>query len=179
MKFEPTPIAGVEVITPQPHGDQRGFFERRFCSREFQAAGLPVHIHQINRSLSAFLGTVRGLHFQIPPMSELKIVQCFRGGVFDVAVDLRKDSPTYLQWHAEVLDEKNGKALVIPHGCAHGFQALSDNTEVIYFTDQFYSPVHERTLNHADSIIGIPWPLDITVVSEKDKAAPFFGELNY
>jgi dTDP-4-dehydrorhamnose 3,5-epimerase len=172
MKFAATRIPGVIVIEPEPRRDERGFFERRFCAREFEQAAVPSKIVQINRSRSVRRGTVRGLHYQLPPMGETKIVQCLRGRVFDVAVDLRTDSPTYLSWHGEVLDEENGRALCIPRGCAHGFQSLVDDAEVLYFTDQFYSPEHERTVNFADARIGIKWPVAVTVVSAKDRGAP-------
>lgn len=172
MKITATDIAGVFVVEPDPQRDKRGFFERRFCAHEFEQADITVHIVQINRSRSFQRGTIRGLHYQLPPMSELKIVQCLRGRIFDVAVDLRKDSPTYLKWHAEILDNENGRALCIPHGCAHGLQTLADDSEVLYFTDQFYSPEHERTVFYADAQIGITWPEPVTSISEKDLSAP-------
>ena len=173
MKFIPTPINGVYLTEPEKHVDERGFFERRFCEKEFIDAGIDVHIVQINRSRSNAIGTVRGLHYQTFPMEELKIVQCLRGMIFDVAVDLRKASPTYLKWHSEILSEDNGKQLCIPKGCAHGFQTVSDNSEILYFTDQFYSREHERTVNYNDPVIDINWPLPVSVISEKDRDAGF------
>jgi dTDP-4-dehydrorhamnose 3,5-epimerase len=174
MIFHPTPIAGVFVIEPQPFRDFRGSFERRFCLQEFSDAQIPMKISQINRSFSVKKGTVRGLHYQVEPMSEMKIVQCFRGRVFDVAVDLRKNSPTFLKWYGEILDGENGWALCIPHGCAHGFQTLLDDSEIIYFTDQAYSPLHERGVNYLDPRINIRWPEEVTNISEKDRNAPEF-----
>lgn len=171
MRFEETEIKGVFVATPEPHKDERGFFERRFCVKEFEDAGIRASLVQINRSLSKTCGTVRGLHYQVEPMCELKVVQCLKGSVFDVAVDLRKESPTYLKWHGRELNESNGQALCIPHGCAHGYQTLADDSEVLYFTDQFYSPVHERTVHYADKKVGIAWPLPVRAVSVKDSEA--------
>ncbi len=172
MRLEATRIADVRIVIPETIADHRGFFQRRFCSREFEAAGIKLRIVQINRSLSTRQGTVRGLHYQMEPMSEYKIVQCFKGRVFDVAVDLRERSPTFLQWHAEILDGENGRALCIPHGFAHGFQTLEENSEIIYFTDQFYDPEYERTVNYADPVLNIPWPEPVTAVSERDRSAP-------
>jgi dTDP-4-dehydrorhamnose 3,5-epimerase len=171
MNFIPMSIKGVYIIEPEKHEDDRGFFERRFCKKEFVDAGIDVHIVQINRSRSNATGTIRGLHYQTFPMEELKIVQCLRGMIFDVAVDLRKDSPTYLKWHSEILSEDNGKLLCIPKGCAHGFQTMYDNSEILYFTDQFYSREHERTVNYSDPVINIDWPLPVSFISEKDRKA--------
>jgi dTDP-4-dehydrorhamnose 3,5-epimerase len=182
MLFIPTLIPDVKVIETTPFTDDRGFFERRFCCNEFSAAGVSFSIAQINRSMSKVCGTVRGLHFQIAPKSEMKIVQCLKGRVFDVAVDIRVNSPTFLKWHAEILSPDNGKSLCIPHGCAHGFQTLEENSEVLYFTDEFYSPQHEKTLHYADPAADIAWPLPVTVVSKKDNEAPvarmIFASLN-
>lgn len=173
MRFRKTALAGVVVVATEPCRDERGFFERRFCSKEFAAAGLPIEIRQVNRSVSYEAGTLRGLHYQENPMQECKIVQCLRGALFDVAVDLRPGSATYGRWYGEILDEKNGFLLVIPKGCAHGFQTLVAETEICYFTDQFYSREHERTIHFADPDLAIVWPRVVTTISEKDRAAKF------
>jgi dTDP-4-dehydrorhamnose 3,5-epimerase len=175
MKFIETAIPGVFSIEPLTHKDERGFFERRFCEKEFRDAGIAVRIAQINRSYSNIRGTLRGLHYQVSPMNELKIVQCFRGKIFDVAVDLRKESPEYLKWHAEILSQENGKSLCIPKGCAHGYQTLTDESEILYFTDQFYSTDHERSIHYRDPSLNIRWPLPVSAISEKDRSAPFIG----
>jgi dTDP-4-dehydrorhamnose 3,5-epimerase len=176
MKFSQTGIEGVFSIATEPKRDERGFFERRFCAREIKRAGIHYNLAQINHSGSAIKGTVRGLHYQIPPMCEAKIVQCIKGKIFDVAIDLRENSPTYLWWHGEELDAEAGNALLVPHGCAHGFQSLEDNVEVLYFSDQFYTQVYERTVNALDPRINVAWPCPITMMSDKDRAASHIGE---
>lgn len=176
MKFLPTTIDGVLSIKNEPHRDERGFFERRFCAREFKHAGIHFSPAQISHSGSLAKGTARGLHYQIPPLCETKIVQCIKGKIFDVAVDLRENSPTYLWWHGEVLDAKMGGTLLIPQGCAHGFQSLENDCEVLYIMDQFYSPVHERNINVLDPHINIDWPLPLTSISKRDREAPFVSE---
>jgi dTDP-4-dehydrorhamnose 3,5-epimerase len=175
MKFIPTEIEGVISITAEPHRDDRGFFERRFCTREIKRAGIHFDLAQINHSGSVKAGTVRGLHYQIPPMCEAKIVQCIKGKIFDVAIDLRENSSTYLCWHGEELNAETGNGLLVPHGCAHGFQSLEENVEVLYFSDQFYTQVYERTLNALDPDVGIAWPLPIAMMSNKDRDAPCIG----
>jgi dTDP-4-dehydrorhamnose 3,5-epimerase len=176
MKFSSTEIEGVVSIAAEPRRDERGFFERRFCTREIKRAGIHFELAQINHSGSVKAGTVRGLHYQIAPMCEAKIVQCIKGIIFDVAVDLRENSPSYLCWHGEVLDAERGNALLVPHGCAHGFQSLEDNVEVLYFSDQFYTQVYERTVNALDPRIGIVWPLPIAMISDKDRSAPCIND---
>jgi dTDP-4-dehydrorhamnose 3,5-epimerase len=172
MKFIGTEIDGVFSIRTEPKRDERGFFERRFCAREIKRAGIHFDLAQINHSGSVKTGTVRGLHYQIPPMCEAKIVQCIKGKIFDVAVDLRENSPTFLWWHGEELDAETGNALLVPHGCAHGFQSLDDHVEVLYFSDQYYTQVYERTLNALDPRINVQWPLPLTLISDKDRDAP-------
>jgi dTDP-4-dehydrorhamnose 3,5-epimerase len=175
MKFSHTEIDGLISITMEPRRDERGFFERRFCAREIKRAGIHFDLAQINHSGSVKAGTVRGLHYQVPPMCEAKIVQCIKGKIFDVAVDLRENSPTFLWWHGEVLDAALGNALLVPHGCAHGFQSLEDNVEALYFSDQYYTQVYERTVNALDPRIGVAWPLPLAMISDKDRAAPSIG----
>lgn len=166
-----TAISGVEVIERLPIQDDRGFFERLFCADEL-ASVIRRPIIQINHSLTRQRGTVRGLHAQHPPHAETKLVSCLRGEMFDVAVDLRTDSPTYLCWHAERLSADNHRALVIPDGCAHGFQALTDNCELLYLNTAAYSPEAEFGLYPGDPRLAIDWPLPLAGLSPRDAAHP-------
>lgn len=167
-----TPIAGLQVIQRQPLGDQRGYFERMFCSEQLQSIIGARQVVQINRTRTAKTGTVRGMHFQHPPHAEMKLVSCLRGKVFDVAVDLREGSPTFLKWHAEILAEDNHKTFAIPEGFAHGFQTLSDDCELIYFHTAAYQPKAEAGLNAVDQRFSIKWPLPILDRSERDEEHP-------
>ena len=174
--FYSTSLEGLFIVERIPIKDQRGFFCRFFCAKEFKEAGFERPIVQINHSLTIKRGAVRGLHFQYPPHAEAKIVSCIRGEVFDVAVDIRKDSPTFLSWHGEFLSPKNQKSLLIPEGFAHGFQTLTNNCELIYLHSASYNPHAEGGLNINDPRLGIAWPLEITEISERDRAHPFIGE---
>jgi len=167
--IENTPIDNLQIINRQPIGDARGYLERLFCTDELKALIGNRSIVQINHTLTAKAGTVRGMHFQRPPHAEMKLVSCLRGEVFDVAVDLRKDSPTFLDWHAEVLTESNHKTFVIPEGFAHGFQTLAEDCELIYLHTAAYAPDAEAALNALDSRIAISWPMPITERSTRDK----------
>lgn len=173
--FLPTPLAGLTVIRRRPYEDARGSFARLFCVEEFKEIGLSKPIAQINHSVTRQKGVVRGLHFQHAPHAETKIVTCLKGKVFDVAVDLRPDSPTFLQWYGEVLSADNRQALYIPEGFAHGFQTLEEGSELLYFHTDFYAPMAEGALNVADPRLGIAWPQPITELSERDRAHPFIG----
>jgi len=146
-----------------------------FCSRELEEIGLAKPIAQINYSITRKKGAVRGLHYQNPPHAETKIVYCMRGKVFDVAVDIRPESPTYLRWHAEELSPENRRAFCIPEGFAHGFQTLEEDTELLYLHTEFYSQPSEGALNVADSRLAISWPLAITEISERDRSHAFIG----
>jgi dTDP-4-dehydrorhamnose 3,5-epimerase len=178
MIIENTKICDVKVIRSEPFSDERGFLNRIFCQEELHTIRPDMVIEQINHSMTVLKGTVRGLHFQYPPHAELKIVRCVRGRIFDVAVDLRKDSPTFLQWHGEVLSEDNMKALVIPEGFAHGFQSLEDKVEMIYLHTESYSKEAEGGLRYDDPKINIHWPLEVSFVSKKDLDVPFISD-NY
>ncbi len=171
-----TPIVGLRVLQRKPIGDSRGYLERLFCVEELQAIIPEKHIAQINHTLTATCGTVRGMHFQHPPHSEIKFVSCLRGKVFDVAVDLRHNSPTFLHWHAERLSADNHKTLVIPEGFAHGFQTLTDDCEMLYFHTTGYQPGAEGGLNAQDPRLAIQWPLPLTGLSARDAAHPFLSE---
>jgi dTDP-4-dehydrorhamnose 3,5-epimerase len=173
MIIENTKISDVKVIQSEPFSDERGFLNRIFCQEELHAVRPDIIIKQINHSMTALKGTVRGLHFQYPPHAELKIVRCVKGSIFDVAVDLRKDSSTFLQWYGEVLSADNMKALLIPEGFAHGFQSLEDKIEMIYMHTESYCKESEGSFRFDDPKININWPLIISQVSQKDLSAPF------
>jgi dTDP-4-dehydrorhamnose 3,5-epimerase len=168
MKIHHTHIAGLVVCEPQVIKDSRGSFFRTFCSSEFQRMGLTKPIAQMNQSLSKRIGTIRGLHFQYPPFAETKIVKCLSGCVYDVAVDLRAGSNTFLQWHGEYLSSENNKMMVIPEGFAHGFQVIEENTSLLYLHTEPYMPDYESGVLFSDELIGIRWPIEITEISDKD-----------
>ena len=166
------PIAGLKRVARQRLGDDRGFFARLFCAEELRAAGWSAAIAQINHTMTARKGTVRGLHFQRPPHAEMKLVSCVRGEVFDVAIDLRRGSPTFLKWHAEHLSAGNNTAMLIPQGFAHGFLALTDDAELIYCHSAAYDAASEGGINPRDPKLAIGWPLPIAEMSARDAAAP-------
>ncbi|WDZ75668.1 dTDP-4-dehydrorhamnose 3,5-epimerase [Ensifer adhaerens] len=168
----PTPLAGLTLIERKQMGDERGFFSRFFCREELSEFGENGTIAQINHTKTQIKGAIRGLHFQHQPHDEMKLVSCLAGAVFDVAVDIRPDSPTYLQWHGEILSAENARSLMIPGGFAHGFQTLTENCELIYLHDKPYAPQAEGGLNPLDPRLGISWPLAVTQMSERDRAFP-------
>mgnify|MGYP000104837523 CR=1 FL=1 len=174
MPIIPTPLNGTYEIEMDKKGDERGFFARLFCSREWKLAGLDSTIAQINNSFSSETGTLRGLHYQLPPTTETKIVRCIQGSLWDVCLDLRKESPTYLQWHAALLSAQNRKMLYIPKGCAHGFITLEPNTEILYLVSAFYSPEDEGAVRFDDPAFNITWPIEPTVMSDRDRNLPNF-----
>jgi len=170
------PLSGLKLVERQNLGDSRGFLARMFCAEELALAGWVKPIAQINLTMTARQGTVRGMHFQQPPHSEMKLVNCMRGAVLDIAVDLRADSPTFLKWHAEELSAENRRSLLIPEGFAHGFQTLTDDCEMLYFHSVPYAPGSEGALNALDPALGINWPLEITEMSERDRRHPNLTE---
>lgn len=172
MNISQTPIAGVVVIDSPGLEDERGAFARLFCERELAEVLGQRHIVQINQSRTVQQGAVRGMHFQRAPHAEMKLVRCQRGRVWDVAVDLRAGSPTFLQWHGVELTPDNGRMMIIPEGCAHGFQALEDHSELLYLHTAAYRPESEAGVNGRDPALGIAWPLPITQVSARDKGHP-------
>ena len=172
MIFEATPIAGVFVVDLEPHGDERGFFARAFCAREFAEHGLEPGVVQANLALSGRLGTTRGLHYQAGSHPEAKFFRCIRGEIFNVAVDMRPGSPTFGEWTSVVLSAENRRGLYIPPVCAAGYQTLADDTEILYTVSGFYAPEAERGVRQDDPAIGVRWPLERTVVSEKDRGWP-------
>lgn len=174
--FIKTGIEGLTLIERKPLGDHRGFLERMFCVSEFESIGLKDPVRQINRTYTSKAGTVRGLHFQRPPYAETKIVTCVRGRVFDVAVDLRQGSPTFLKWYGVELAGDNFNSLFIPEGFAHGLQALENDCEMLYLHTRDYAPGAEDGLNACDPSIGVAWPKEITEMSERDKALVKFDD---
>jgi dTDP-4-dehydrorhamnose 3,5-epimerase len=177
MRFSDTAIAGVRIVEMDRLEDERGFFARAWCGREFAEAGLDSDIAQVNISFNHRAGTVRGLHFQAAPREEGKVVRCTLGAIFDVAVDLRSGSATHGQWVGVELSAENRRGLFIPKGCAHGFQSLTDDTEVLYLMSEYFDPDAGRGVRYDDPDIGIRWPLEVTVVSEKDRGLPTLMEL--
>jgi len=167
--FIPTSLSGLILVQRKVAEDHRGFLSRFYCADEFLKAGLNKPVAQINHTLTRNKGAVRGLHFQYPPHAETKLVSCLQGEIFDVAVDLRRDSPTFLHWHSVVLSARNRKSLLIPEGFAHGFQTLSEDCELIYLHTVAYHPEAEGALNVTDPILGITWPFAITEISERDR----------
>ena len=159
-------LEGLQVITRQPIVDARGWFERAYCADTFADLGITKTISQINRSFTAQKGSVRGMHFQTAPFAETKFVSCLRGEVFDVAVDLRANSPTFLQWHGEILSASNQRSLLIPEGFAHGFQTLSADCEMLYLHTQKFDPASSSGVNPLDPRLAIAWPLPITETTE-------------
>jgi dTDP-4-dehydrorhamnose 3,5-epimerase len=170
--FVPTPIAGLTLVQRLRLEDSRGFLSRFYCADEFKVTGVHQSIAQINHTLTRSRGAVRGMHFQLPPHAETKVVSCLHGEVFDVAVDLRKNSPTFLQWHGALLSAENQRSLLIPEGFAHGFQALTDDCELIYLHTAAYQPAAEGAVNANDPRLAISWPLEITEMSDRDCAHP-------
>lgn len=168
MKICESPIAGVWIAESSAHQDNRGAFSRLFCAEEERSILGDRRIVQINHSLTHAVGAIRGLHYQKPPQAEMKIVRCLAGGVLDVAVDLRKGSPTFLKWTAVELTPANRLAIVIPEGCAHGFQVLEESSELLYLHTAFYAPVAEGAVRFDDPAIGIDWPLPPTDLSARD-----------
>lgn len=166
------PIPGLKRVERRPSGDARGFFARLFCADELRAVGWDGPVMQVNHSVTAHKGTVRGLHFQHAPHADAKLVSCIRGEVWDVGVDLRRGSPTFLQWHAERLSADNCRAMLIPEGFAHGFQALTDDAELVYCHSGAYKPAAEGGLDPRDARLSIGWPLPITELSERDARHP-------
>ena len=172
MIFTETSLKGAFVVDLEPRGDDRGFFARAFCQREFEARGLKTVIAQANISFNYRKGTLRGLHFQFPPAAETKFVRCTRGAILDVIVDLRPESPTYLQHVAVELTADNRTGLYVPERFAHGYQVLEDGTETTYQVGEFYTASAESGLCYADPRLGIEWPLPVTDISDKDRAWP-------
>jgi dTDP-4-dehydrorhamnose 3,5-epimerase len=169
MRFTELALKGAYLIEPQPHEDTRGLFARTFCAREFHEQGLAENFVQCSTSWNAHEGTVRGMHYQLPPSCEVKLVRCTAGALWDVIVDLRLDSPTYLQHAGLELSARNRLSLYIPKMFAHGYQTLGDGTEIFYQMSEFYAPELSIGLRYNDPKLGLRWPLPVSIVSEKDR----------
>ncbi|MEQ8717557.1 MAG: dTDP-4-dehydrorhamnose 3,5-epimerase [Acidimicrobiales bacterium] len=172
------PIRGAKIVEIEPIGDERGFFARAWDRDELAVAGIEMTIVQANLSRTASAGTIRGLHHQLAPTEEDKYIRCTRGAAWEVVVDLRPSSPTYRRWHGVELSDENHLALFVPKGCARGFQTLVDDVEVSYSVSAPYTPANEAGIRFDDPAFGIDWPLEVTVVSDKDRSWPNFdGDL--
>lgn len=174
MFFEETFIEGVYVIEQEIKSDERGFFSRAFCANEFEKMGLSSKCLQASRSFSSLKGTLRGMHYQLEPHAETKLVQCTRGSLYDVALDLRENSPTFGKSVGRCLSDKNRKMMYIPKGCAHGFITLENDTEIFYIVSQFYDSKSERGVRWNDPLFQIEWPISPSVLSPKDLSYPDF-----
>lgn len=168
MIFNQTELKDAFIIELEEKRDHRGFFARTFCAQEFEAQGLKPVVAQCNLSFNYKKGTLRGMHYQIPPASETKLIRCIRGAIYDVIIDMRPESPTFLQHIGVELSADNHLALYVPEMFAHGYQALTDETEILYQVGEFYTPGYERGLRYDDPFFNIQWPLEVTEISEKD-----------
>ena len=172
MKFTPTSLKGVFIVDLQPFADSRGWFARTYCKNEFEEIGHTKEWVQLNHSFTNKKGAVRGMHYQLPPFSEIKMVRCIAGAVYDVVVDIRKGSATFLQWTGVELSAANKKMIYIPEGFAHGFQTLTDNCELLYHHSSYYTPGAEGGIRYDDQLVNIKWPLAVTDISDRDLAHP-------
>lgn len=176
MIFTPLKLKEAYSIDLQSFTDVRGWFSRTYCKNEFAAIGHTAEWVQMNHSFTISKASIRGLHYQLPPHEEIKLIRCIAGSVLDVIVDLRKDSPTFLQWEMIELSAVNRKMIYIPAGFAHGFQTLTDNCELLYHHSAFYTPEAERAIRFDDPRLGIPWPLPAAAVSERDLSHPLLTD---
>ena len=174
MKFNPTPLKDAYTIDVEKRGDDRGFFARVFCENEFSGQELENRFVQVNNSLSAKRGTLRGLHYQLAPAAEVKVVRCIRGAVWDAIVDIRPDSPTFGRWFGAELSAENRRMMYVPRGFAHAILTLADDTELLYLVSAFYAPAEERGVRWNDPRFSIEWPLEPTEISDKDRSWPDF-----
>jgi dTDP-4-dehydrorhamnose 3,5-epimerase len=169
IQFIPTALRDAYIVAPEKRADDRGFFARTWCQREFAAQGLDANLVQCNVSFNHKQGTLRGMHLQLPPFAETKLVRCTQGAIYDVIIDLRPDSPTFEQWVGVELTAANGQALYVPKGFAHGFQTLTDNAEVYYQMSTFYEPGYASGLRWNDPAFKIDWPAALTVIADRDR----------
>ncbi|UAW98690.1 dTDP-4-dehydrorhamnose 3,5-epimerase [Halopseudomonas nanhaiensis] len=176
MKYHSTELKDAWLIELELRGDDRGFFARTMCREEFADRGMETEYVQQNMSVSAFKGTLRGMHYQLRPYAEAKLIRCLRGAIVDVIVDIREDSPTYLKHQMFELNDQNRHQLYVPPGFAHSFQTLTDDVEVSYLVSSPYAPEHERGLRYNDEKLGISWPETVTTISDKDAAWPLIDE---
>jgi dTDP-4-dehydrorhamnose 3,5-epimerase len=176
VRFTELKLRGAFLIDVEPHEDSRGFFARTFCVREFELAGLESNVAQCSLSFNARKGTLRGMHYQVAPFEESKIIRCVRGSLYDVIIDLRPESATYKQYAGVVLSADNRRSLYVPKRFAHGFQTLQDDTEVLYQISEYYDPEHQRNIRWNDPAFGIEWPKGERIISQSDAQHPDFGE---
>jgi dTDP-4-dehydrorhamnose 3,5-epimerase len=176
MIFKPTGLAGSYVVSLTPYQDERGWFARFYCKTEFAAIGHQKEWVQMNHSFTREKGALRGMHYQLPPFREIKMVRCIAGSVYDVIIDLRRDSASFLQFFGAELSAQNKQMMYIPEGFAHGFQVLSENAELIYLHSEFYTKGAEGGLRYDDPALQITWPLPVTVISERDATHPFLND---
>ena len=174
MIFKETELKGAFIIQIEPIEDERGFFARSWCKKEFEQYGLNCNLVQCNISFNKKRGILRGMHYQIEPYKETKLVRCIRGAIYDVIIDLRPESKTYKQWIGIELTSENRKILYVPEGFAHGFQTLENNTEVFYQVSEFYNPKYEKGVRWDDEVFGIKWPIKEKIISDKDKNHGYF-----
>lgn len=179
MNFEDTPIGGVIIVTPEPLADERGFFARIWCSKEFSARGMPADMVQASISHNLNAGTIRGMHFSWPPSKEFKLVRCERGRIYDVVVDLRPDSPTFARHFAIELTDEGRVALLIPPGVAHGFQTLSANSDVLYMMTDYYRAELADGVRFDDPAFNVRWPRPVTTIVERDRTYRDFDALDH
>ncbi|CAN5829391.1 dTDP-4-dehydrorhamnose 3,5-epimerase [soil metagenome] len=172
MLFTETPVAGAYVVSLEPRRDDRGFFARAYAADEMEAAGIPMSVAQSNLSVTHQRGTVRGMHFQVDPAPEAKLVRCPRGAMYDVVADVRPDSPTYGTWFGTELTQDNNDALYLPPGCAHGFQTLVDETVMYYDASAPYTPDAVGGARYDDPVLAVRWPLEVMVISDQDRSWP-------
>lgn len=177
MKFTETELTGAFIIDLEEKPDSRGFFARTFCAKEFEAHGLKPIVAQCNLSFNHKQGTLRGMHYQIAPATETKLIRCTQGAIYDVIIDMRPESPTYLSHIGVELTAENRRALYVPGMFAHGYQALTDDAEVTYQVGEFYTPGYERGLRYNDPLLGISWPLSVSEISEKDGNWPLLESI--
>lgn len=177
MIFEKTKIKDAYIVFPNVLKDERGEFFRYFCKNEFEKINHRKEFVQFNQSINKVKGTIRGMHYQKSPHSEIKLIRCIRGSVFDVIVDLRPNSDTYLKWFGEVISAENKKMMYVPEGFAHGFQTLENDSELIYHHTEYYSPSSDAGINYLDTSLKINWPLEPVMVSEKDRNLPFINSI--
>lgn len=176
MKAEKTQVDGALIIVPDVFGDNRGWFMESYSKRKLAEVGIDVDFVQDNRSFSAVKGTLRGLHCQVNPTAQSKLLTCVRGEIMDVAVDIRKGSPTYMKWASVILSGENKKSFFIPKGCLHGFVTLSDDVEVMYKVDEFYCPQDDRSIRFDDPAMGVDWGIENPILSAKDINAPLLAD---
>lgn len=177
MIFRETPLPGAYVIDIERLEDERGFFARTWCEREYEEHGLNPRLVQCSISFNKVKGTLRGMHFQLPPFAEVKVVRCTRGAIFDVIIDLRRESPTFRQHFGVTLTPENHTMLYVPEGFAHGLLTLADETEVLYLISEFYAPEYARGVRWNDPAFGIEWPAAVQMISERDASYPDFSEM--